>query len=52
MSTVPSFEKLSILIAVYNEQDTLNACIQKVLAAPLPPGLAHATRVRPHRPGR
>ena len=40
MSTVPSFEKLSILIAVYNEQDTLNACIQKVLAAPLPPGLA------------
>lgn len=33
---VPDFTKLSILIAAYNEQDTLRSCVESVLAAPLP----------------
>ena len=37
---MPPFTKLSILVAAYNEQDTLRACIEAVLAAPLPGGLA------------
>ena len=36
---MPDFTKLSILIAAYNEQDTLRACVQAVLAAPLPGAL-------------
>jgi glycosyltransferase involved in cell wall biosynthesis len=36
---VPDFHKLSILIAAYNEQDTLRACVESVLDAPLPAGL-------------
>ena len=36
---MPPFQKLSILVAAYNEQDTLHACVQAVLAAPLPGGL-------------
>jgi glycosyltransferase involved in cell wall biosynthesis len=39
-AAVPDFEKLSILIAAYNEQDTLRACVEAVLAAPLPGNLA------------
>lgn len=39
-SPVPTFHKLSILIAAYNEQETLEVCIDGVLAAPLPGGLA------------
>ena len=35
-----SFQKVSILIAAYNEQDTLRACVERVLSAPLPDGLA------------
>ncbi|MBI5386917.1 MAG: glycosyltransferase [Verrucomicrobia bacterium] len=34
-----SFTKLSILIAAYNEEATLRACVKSVLAAPLPAGL-------------
>ncbi|MGB8168466.1 MAG: glycosyltransferase [Chthoniobacteraceae bacterium] len=33
---MPDFTKLSILIAAYNEQDTLRSCVESVLAAPLP----------------
>jgi len=33
------FRKLSILMAVYNEEPTLVACVDSVLAAPLPAGL-------------
>ncbi|HEV7869565.1 MAG TPA: glycosyltransferase [Chthoniobacteraceae bacterium] len=36
---VPGFCKLSVLMAAYNEQDTLTTCIEAVLAAPLPVGL-------------
>jgi glycosyltransferase involved in cell wall biosynthesis len=36
---MPEFRKLSILIAAYNEQDTLRACLEAVLAAPLAGGL-------------
>jgi glycosyltransferase involved in cell wall biosynthesis len=36
---VPPFTKLSILIAAYNEQDTLRACVEAVFAAPLPGAL-------------
>jgi glycosyltransferase involved in cell wall biosynthesis len=36
---VPGFCKLSVLMAAYNEQDTLATCIEAVLAAPLPVGL-------------
>jgi len=38
--TATSFTKLSILIAVYNEEATLWRCIQAILAARLPGGLA------------
>ncbi|MEA3209375.1 MAG: hypothetical protein QOE70_2432 [Chthoniobacter sp.] len=37
--TAPAFRKLSILMAAYNERDTLRACVRTVLAAPLPEGL-------------
>ena len=37
---MPPFSKLSILVAAYNEQDTLRVCLDAVLAAPLPAGLA------------
>lgn len=33
---MPDHHQLSILIAAYNEQDTLRACVEAVLAAPLP----------------
>lgn len=33
------FKKLSILMAAYNEQDTLRICVEAVLRAPLPEGL-------------
>jgi glycosyltransferase involved in cell wall biosynthesis len=36
----PAFRKLSILVAAYNEEETLRACLEGVLAAPLPEGLA------------
>src|SRR5438045_3985042 len=32
------FKKLSILVAVYNEEATLWRCVREILAAPLPPG--------------
>ena len=34
-----SDQKLSVLIAAYNEEETLRACVEGVLAAPLPGGL-------------
>lgn len=34
-----SFRKLSILVAAYNEEETLRVCIEGVLAAPLPGNL-------------
>lgn len=37
---MPIPHKLSILIAAYNEQDTLRSCVEAVLAAPLPGGLS------------
>ena len=39
-SPAPTFKKLSILIAAYNEQETIESCIDRVLAAPLPDGIA------------
>jgi len=36
----PPFSKLSILVAAYNEQETLRPCIDGVLAAPLQAGIA------------
>ena len=36
----PAFSKLSILVAAYNEQETLRPCIEGVLAAPLPAGIS------------
>ncbi len=36
----PLFQKLSILIAAYNEEATLATCLDAVRAAPLPEGLA------------
>ena len=36
----PAFTKLSILMAAYNEEESLRHCIAAVLAAPLPAGLA------------
>jgi SAM-dependent methyltransferase len=35
----PRFAKLSVLIAAYNEEATLRACVERVLAAPLPAAL-------------
>src|ERR1700690_686890 len=40
MTPAPAFHKLSILVAAYNEQETLRLCIETVLAASLPEGLA------------
>ena len=39
MSSAPHFHKLSILVAAYNEEDTLEECLEAVRAAPLPGGL-------------
>jgi len=39
-STTPSFAKLSILVAAYNEEATLATCLKAVLAVPLPGGLS------------
>ncbi len=39
-SAVPSFSKLSILVAAYNEQETLRACVGGLLTAPLPAGIS------------
>lgn len=35
-----TFHKLSILMAAYQEEETLQPCVEAVLAAPLPEGLA------------
>jgi glycosyltransferase involved in cell wall biosynthesis/phospholipid N-methyltransferase len=40
MTPAPAFHKLSILVAAYNEQETLRLCIKTILAAPLQEGLA------------
>ncbi len=40
MTSAPVFHKLSILVAAYNEQETLRLSMETVLAAPLPAGLA------------
>jgi len=37
--SAPRFAKLSVLMAVYNEEATLSTCVQSVLAVPLPAGL-------------
>ncbi len=37
--TRPKFTKLSILMAAYNEEETLRTCVAAVLAAPLPEGI-------------
>jgi glycosyltransferase involved in cell wall biosynthesis len=39
MSVPLGFNKFSILIAAYNEEQTLQPCVEKVLASPLPDGL-------------
>ncbi len=39
MSHPPSYKKLSILVAAYNEEESLAACLDAVAAAPLPGGL-------------
>lgn len=39
MTSPPPFRKLSILIAAYNEEETLAACLDAVRRAPLPAGL-------------
>ena len=39
MSPTPAFQKLSILVAAYNEEETLASCMQAVLSAKLPQGL-------------
>jgi glycosyltransferase involved in cell wall biosynthesis len=38
-ASLPQFRKLSILIAAYNEEETLLPCIEGILAAPLPAAL-------------
>lgn len=38
-ASLPKFRKLSILVAAYNEEETLRACLERILAAPLPTGL-------------
>jgi glycosyltransferase involved in cell wall biosynthesis len=40
MSSKPTFHKLSVLVAAYNEEDSLRASMEAVLAAPLPGGLS------------
>lgn len=37
--TTQKFKKLSILMAAYNEEETLRICVAAVLAAPIPAGL-------------
>ncbi len=37
--SVPAFRKLSILMAAFNEEDSLFACAEQVLGVPLPGGL-------------
>ena len=39
-STPDGFRTVSIVIPVYNEQDTIFAIVEKVIAAPLPDGMA------------
>ena len=39
MSPTPAFRKLSILVAAYNEEETLELCLQAVRAVVLPAGL-------------
>ncbi len=39
MSPTPAFYKLSILVAAYNEEETLAACLKAVRAVPLPAGM-------------
>ena len=39
MTLTPVFRKLSILVAAYNEEETLAVCMDAVCAAPLPAGL-------------
>src|SRR4051812_33058578 len=39
MHPTPTFRKLSILVAAYNEEETLTLCLDAVLAAPLPAGI-------------
>src|SRR4051812_30145884 len=39
MSSALHFHKLSILVAAYNEEDTLEECLETVRAVPLPAGL-------------
>lgn len=39
MTLSPVFRKLSILVAAYNEEDTLAVCMDAVLGAPLPASL-------------
>jgi len=39
MSSSLNFQKLSILVAAYNEEETLAVCLDAVLAAPLPAGI-------------
>lgn len=36
---IPTFKKLSILVAAYNEEESLRTCVEAVLAAPLPAGI-------------
>ncbi len=38
--TAPKFQKLSILMAAYNEEETLGSCVAAVLAAPIPAGIS------------
>src|SRR4051812_22068533 len=40
IAAVQTFRKLSILVAAYNEEETLRASVEGMLAAPLPAGLA------------
>ena len=39
-SALRRLSKLSLLMAAYNEEATLRRCVDRVLAAPLPEGLA------------
>jgi glycosyltransferase involved in cell wall biosynthesis len=40
MPITPKFQKLSILVAAYNEEESLRTSMEAVLAAPVPGGLA------------
>ncbi len=41
MSAAPvTFQKLSILVAAYDEEESLRPCLEAILAAPLPDGIA------------